>query len=165
MKELLSSYKRALHETVDRYNSIEDWRTKEKKIVQGIISDLKYSIEWMEKRRPPGLRRSINRRDKWARLTLEDPAHMVIYTDEHAIIPRTTERVTDDQMEILNKCLAILTERQREMFLLHVGEGFSLGNIAEHLGVKKATVQTTIERSKAKIQKYIKEFFSKQHNP
>ncbi|KRT94009.1 sigma-70 family RNA polymerase sigma factor [Bacillus paralicheniformis] len=153
MDELLPSYKKALRETWEIYKQLGDQRENDKKIVHEMISDLEYSIAWMENRRMPGLRRPASRK---SRVIFKDPDLMArIYTIDHAAVPNASGRVTGEEIAMINECLSILTDRQREMFVMHEGEGFSYERIAELLGVTKATVQTTITRSRAKIQKYV----------
>lgn len=45
-----------------------------------------------------------------------------------------------------------ITEKQRRYFLLHIGEGLSMTEIAERYGVAPSTVSRTIARAKARLE-------------
>lgn len=153
MNELLSSYKQALKQTETAYKRLGSDQENDKKLIRGMISDLRYAIEWMERRRMPGLRRPAIRN---SRLIFKDPDLMArIYTIDHAAVPNASGGLNDEERQRLNECLSVLTDREREIFVMHEGEKFSYERIAALLSVKKSTVQTTIKRSRVKIQKYI----------
>ena len=60
-------------------------------------------------------------------------------------------RNTDEARADVLLALDVLSEREREAFLLVRGDGFSLGKAAELLGVGKSTVQSYLERAREKI--------------
>ncbi|MCY8946251.1 sigma-70 family RNA polymerase sigma factor [Bacillus atrophaeus] len=163
MKDLLFSYKRTLKQTKAMYKPLAEANEDElsadslrdKKNLRNMISDLEWTIEWLEKGRQPGLRRSIDRRDSYSRMLFKDPKIMEIYSNDFAVLPEQTGSVTEEEQKIINDCLNNLTNREKEIYLLHVVEGFSYERVGALLGIAKGTVQTTINRSRMKIARYI----------
>lgn len=48
----------------------------------------------------------------------------------------------------------LLTERQRELVALHYGEDWSLGEIAEHLGISRQAVHDHLRRAEEQLESY-----------
>ena len=68
-----------------------------------------------------------------------------------------TERKLAQSIEIGTLCAwygALLTEKQLEALRLHFDEDYSLGEIAEELGVSRQCVHELIARSTLKLQRY-----------
>ena len=122
-----------------------------------MISDLEYAIEWMKTGRRPGNKRGIERRAAYQRERPFDPILMQRYfrsmddneyewdkhQQEHAITSWDRERIDD--------ALSVLTEREKEIYLMSRGYCLSLGQIARFLDIKKTTVQNYIIRAEKKI--------------
>ncbi|AFZ90311.1 MULTISPECIES: sigma-70 family RNA polymerase sigma factor [Bacillus] len=159
MEDLLFEYKRTLKETKKWYKQLEEAdetvltseELKDKKIIRTIITDVEYVIEWLEKGRQPGIRRAIDRRDAYQRMLIKDPR--IIETYSQALMFEPSGNVTEEDRIRLRDALAVLTDREKEMLLLHKAECFSYERIAALLNVKKSTVQTTVKRALLKIQK------------
>ncbi|MGG1227253.1 sigma-70 family RNA polymerase sigma factor [Bacillus halotolerans] len=159
MLDLLFEYKRTLKQTRTQYKplaeadesvlSAEDM--KDKKIIRNIITDLEYVTEWLEKGRQPGIRRAIDRRDAYQRLMIKDPRIIESFSCDMMFEP--DGQVSEEDRERIREALSLLTDREKEMFLLHKVEYFSYERIADLLGVKKSTVQTTIKRALLKMQR------------
>ncbi|MCC9024144.1 sigma factor-like helix-turn-helix DNA-binding protein [Bacillus nakamurai] len=158
MEDLLFEYKRTLKQTKKWYKQLETDETalsaeelKDKKIIRTIITDLEYVTEWLEKGRQPGIRRAIDRRDAYQRMLIKDPR--IIETYSQAMMFEPSGNITEEDRIRIREALALLTDREKEMLLLHKAECFSYERIAALLNVKKSTVQTTIKRALLKIQK------------
>ncbi|ADP31740.1 sigma-70 family RNA polymerase sigma factor [Bacillus atrophaeus] len=159
MEDLLFEYKRTLKQTRKLYKQLGEAeeselsaeKLKDKKIIRSIITDLEYVTEWLEKGRQPGIRRAIDRRDAYQRLLIKDPRIIESFSSAIDFVP--DGQVSDEDRRRIKEALSLLTEREKEMFLLHKVECFSYERIAALLGVKKSTVQTTIKRALLKIHK------------
>ncbi|KXZ19009.1 Fis family transcriptional regulator [Bacillus nakamurai] len=158
MEDLLFEYKRTLKQTKKWYKQLETDEAalsaeelKDKKIIRTIITDLEYVTEWLEKGRQPGIRRAIDRRDAYQRMLIKDPR--IIETYSQAMMVEPSGNITEEDRIRIREALALLTNREKEMLLLHKAECFSYERIAALLNVKKSTVQTTIKRALLKIQK------------
>ena len=55
-------------------------------------------------------------------------------------------------VEVVERCLAALDPRRREVFVLHEIEGFSAPEIAELLGIKLNTVYSRLARARSRFQ-------------
>jgi positive control factor len=154
VNDLITQYKQSL-KNVRNLHRLAD--IKDKKIIAGMISDLEYAIEWMETCRRPGLKRGIERRAAYQRERPFDPLLMQNYFksmddniyswDDHiqedGISPWDKLRVDD--------ALSVLSEREKEIYLMSRGYCISYSQIADYLGITKATVQNNIKRAEKKI--------------
>ncbi|MEH7105121.1 sigma factor-like helix-turn-helix DNA-binding protein (plasmid) [Bacillus velezensis] len=162
MRDLLISYMKTLDDTRYLFEKIKaeveknpsSKRANDLKTIRRIISDLEWTIEFIEKGRQPGLRRSINRQSEWRRLWIQDPEKMALmYSDKHSVRPNAGNGVTEEEAGIIKDYLSVLTDREKEIYVMHEGEKFSYERIAAMLGVAKSTVQTTVRRARVKISK------------
>ncbi|TCS80364.1 sigma factor-like helix-turn-helix DNA-binding protein [Tepidibacillus fermentans] len=160
MDDLLKSYQESLRlvrDLLKRKISDED-----RSVLRSIESDLVYAIDWMKTGRRPGNRRGIERRAAYQREKLFDPLLMQKFFrsseptyewDEHeresSIISWDWERIED--------ALSVLTERERETYLMSRGYCLTYSEIANYLCISSSSVQTMIERAERKIKKRIKE--------
>lgn len=159
MYDLLQEYKQTLKHTKKLFKHASD---EDKKIIRGIISDLEFAIEWMETGRRPGNRRGIERRAAYQREKLFDPLLMQKYFrsseptyewDDH----NKESVITSWDRERIEDALSVLTEREREVYLMSRGYCLTLSEIANYLCISSSSVQTMIERAEKKIKKRIKE--------
>ncbi|WP_372513851.1 sigma factor-like helix-turn-helix DNA-binding protein [Shouchella clausii] len=51
----------------------------------------------------------------------------------------------------IEDALSVLTENEKEIFLMHYARNLSLGQIAKYRNVKKTSVQNQLDRAKRKI--------------
>lgn len=114
-------------------------RADEARTVSGMLSDMRYALDWMRRGRRPGSRRGAERHDIYRRRELLASA----------------EPLTDDERRKLLDCVAVMTERELTCWLLHMAHGLTYTEIGDRLGVSKATVQSYIERAKSKAQRQI----------
>ena len=121
----------------------------EMKIWGSIVSDLDYCIEWMRTGRRPGNRRGIERRSKGQREVLMDPLRMQAYVKNSKAGSPTN--LTDWQRYQIEDALSRLSPRERECYILAHGECFSFGEIANMIGITKASVQDYVDRAQRKI--------------
>lgn len=69
----------------------------ELKIIGGMISDLKYAIEWLETAREPGTRRTISNRSRYQKTSLFDEIEKLSYL---VTIEQENQReATEDEIE------------------------------------------------------------------
>lgn len=158
MKELIQQYKQSLAKVRLMYEQAPE---EDKKIISGMISDLQYSLEWMQTARMPGNRRGVERLAAYQREKSFDPLIMQQYfrsmdDDPFTMIDRPRENVTMemDRFRIEN-ALSVLTNREREVYLMSRGHCLSFEKIAGCLGITKSSVQTMIKRAEKKIAKQI----------
>jgi len=128
----LDSYRRSLDRTDPDQND-------EARTVSGMLSDMRYALDWMRRGRRPGSRKGAERRDIYRRRELLASA-----------VP-----LTDDERRKLLDCVAVMTERELTCWLLHMAHGLTFQEIGDRLGVSRASVQRFVERARDKVQRAI----------
>lgn len=114
-----------------------------------MISDVNFAIGWMHTGKRPGSKRGIERRSAYQREKLMDPLLMqAYYSNSSAGSP---SNLTDDEHNKLEWALCMLTENERDCYVMAHGQGFSFEYIANMLCVEKSTVQKYVERAQKKI--------------
>ncbi|EHQ5231651.1 sigma-70 family RNA polymerase sigma factor [Listeria monocytogenes] len=147
MEKLISEYKQGLKELKQA-----EVREEEKAIVNSMVSDMKYALEWMQTAKMPGNKRAIERRAAYQKEISVDPLEMqkFVYHEE-----QVQSTINSWEEEKIVACLSILSESQRECFYLHYGKMYSWQQIAEMMGVSKSTIQIHITRANKKIKQYL----------
>ncbi|MNC30939.1 positive control sigma-like factor [compost metagenome] len=126
----------------------------ERNALAASVSDLDYSIEWMDTGYPPGWRRPMERRSIHQRTKVWDPQWMDYLTSyefefEVAEIGRP---LTREQEWMIEDALRNLSERERQCYVLHHAFGMSMQSIAYEMGIKKGSVQVMLNRADLKIE-------------
>ncbi|RLQ00454.1 sigma-70 family RNA polymerase sigma factor [Geobacillus stearothermophilus] len=159
MEELLKQYRESLRLAKKLLEKASD---EDKKIIRGMISDLEFAIEWMTTGRRPGNRRGIERRAAYQREKPFDPLLMQKFFrsseptyewDDH----EKESVITEWDRQRIEDALSVLTDREREVYLMSRGYCLTYSEIANYLCISSSSVQTMIERAERKIKKRIKE--------
>lgn len=122
-----------------------------KKHLGAMISDLKYTIEWLESGRQPGLRRGITRRS----------VEQVTITNEIATIEAMQYKQYINQQQSVTKEINratglipvfrhLLTERQFDVLEMHA-QGLTASYIAEKLNITEWTVRNHLDIAIKKV--------------
>jgi len=159
MNDLVQEYKKSLKMARKMYIKASE---EDKKIIRGMISDLEFAIEWMETSRMPGNRRGIERRAAYQREKPFDPLLMqkffrssepVYEWDDH----EEESLITEWDRQRIEDALSVLTDREREVYLMSRGYCLTYSEIANYLCISSSSVQTMVERAERKIKKRINE--------
>lgn len=159
MQDLIEEYKQALKSIrlLQQSASVED-----NKLLGGMASDISYALEWMQTGRRPGNKRGIERRAAYERERPFDPLLMQRYfrsMDDNLYSWDThiqEDAVTAVDRERIEDALSVLTEREREIYLMSRGNCLSYSQIARYLGIQKTSVQNRIESAERKIARHIR---------
>lgn len=159
MQQLIEEYKQSLKAARGMYTKASN---EDKKIISGIISDLEFAIEWMTTGRRPGNRRGIERRATYQREKPFDPLLMQkffrssepVYEWDHH---EKEDVITSWDRERIEDALSVLTDREREVYLMSRGYCLTYSEIANYLCISSSSVQTMIERAEKKIKRRINE--------
>ncbi|MED2998567.1 MULTISPECIES: sigma-70 family RNA polymerase sigma factor [Bacillus amyloliquefaciens group] len=159
MQDLIIEYKSALKDVKKMYRQLSAVadslltaeQKRDKKIIGGMINDLEYTIEWLQKGRQPGARRGADHREVYKRTILSDPRLIDALPEEYAIIQEPDGEVSDWDRERIADALSVLTDREKDIFMMHAVQNMSFEEIAALLNIKKGTVQKNIERSRLKM--------------
>lgn len=142
MDELIDQYTsgvRGLEAYRDSLDRLDIYEADESKTVSGMLSDMRYALDWMRRGRRPGSRRGAERRDIYRRREL---------------LAGTTE-LTEDAKRRLIDCVAVMTERELTCWLLHMAHGLTQNEIADRMKISRASVRVYLERAKRKVQEKI----------
>jgi positive control factor len=155
MKKLLLSYNESLSKAKYMLKNASD---QDKSLLNGMIRDLQYAIEWMEKGRQPGNKRGVERLAAYQRERPFDPLLMQRFfrsqDESYAWDDAEIESVISSaEQEMIEDALSVLTEKEKEVYLMSRGHCLSYGQIANYLCISSSSVQTMIERSEKKIAK------------
>lgn len=140
--ELIDQYTsgvRGLEAYRDSLDRSDIYEADESKTVSGMLSDMRYALDWMRRGRRPGSRRGAERRDIYRRREL---------------LAGTTE-LTEDEKRRLIDCVAVMTERELTCWLLHMAHGLTQNEIADRLKVSRASVRMYLDRAKRKVEERI----------
>lgn len=122
---------RRYQQSLDRSNPDE---AEEARTVSGMLSDMRYALDWMRRGRRPGSRKGAERHDIYRRRELLAKA----------------EPPTEEERQRLIECMAVMTERELTCWLLHMAQGFTYAEIGARLVLSKRTVQQYVERARKK---------------
>lgn len=123
------------------------------KQINSMIESMTFSLDWMKTGRQPGTYRGVDEKAVYQKRSYENID----------LIPDIAEQLESDDINkkhlfmsreekvILADILASFSLRERQCYILHVGQGMSWSKIADELGVSKSMVQQSINRARKKI--------------
>lgn len=118
--------------------------------INSMIESMTFSIDWMATGRQPGTYRGAEKRAIYQRQYIESmetiPDIVEQLEEDHKHL-----YISKDERLILADIFASMSHRERQCYVLHEGQGMSMGKIAEEVGLKKRTVQQYIERARQKV--------------
>ncbi|MNH78587.1 positive control sigma-like factor [compost metagenome] len=126
---------------------------EEQDLISGMLSDLQYAIDWMSKGHHPQPRRGIYRRSRAQRTIPVDPLKMQSYMQPAACGSPTT--LSDHERYQIEDALSTLTEKERDCYTMKYGKGYSIGDIAQMLNVKRVTIQGILKSAEKKVKENI----------
>ncbi|WP_121605323.1 sigma-70 family RNA polymerase sigma factor [Virgibacillus sp. Bac332] len=124
---------------------------EDKTLLNSMIKDMSFIIEWLEVGRMPDLYRGVDKRSAYQKSAL---VNMDLFPCLE--IEPEEKPLTDDQKKIILDVLARLSIRERECFILSKANRRTQEEIAEELGISRMAVRTNLKRAEDKIEKYIK---------
>ena len=136
--ELITQYSAGIRD-LDRYRRSLDrtdiYQAEESRTIAGMLSDMRYSLEWMRRGRRPGSRKGAEKRDIYRRRELIESMQPMTAEEERRLID----------------CMAVMTERELTCWLLHMAHGLTFQEIGDRLGLSRHTVRVFVDRAKAKV--------------
>lgn len=129
-------------------NEMTAEKKNDKKIIGSMISDIEFTLEWLQNGRQPGARRGADRRDVYQRTILADSR----MPEEYVTNQEPDGEASDWDKERIADALSVFTEREKDIFIMHtVAKHVFRRNRPQLLDIKKGTVQKNIERSRLKM--------------
>jgi len=158
--DLLFEYKRTLRETRKQKEQLEAIPVKRRtnsdnediKQYSCMISHLQFVVEWLENGRLPGAKRGYDRREVYKRMVVTDPRdlesiHMINSGESSETV------INEWDKQRLDDALSVLSNREKDIYMLHHAHLMSYEEIGELLCIKKTTVQTHHVRAQKKLEK------------
>ena len=121
-------------------------------ILNRMITDIEWVIEYMETGSMPGAKYSISRWSKDKRDVPVDPQNIGKY-----LRYKEPERSPEWIETIVDIVLRTLTAREREAYELVRGNRFTFTEAAEFMNVTKGTVSNLVQRAEKKIRSKVEE--------
>lgn len=125
-------------------------------LLNSMHADMSFIIEWLENGKQPGAHRGIDMRS----------AYQIQYLEDMDLIPDITNQISQERTdlhledyhrEVLAKLFRRLSRRERQCFILHVGQQKTMNEIAKILGISKSSVQEYLVRTREKVQFVVQE--------
>jgi positive control factor len=139
--------RRELH-TMKSHLGDSEFDKQDKSQINSMISEMTFALDWMKVGRRPGNMRGIDKRAAYQRRSLVD----VELLPSLDIEPEPRELGESEKQALVN-ILVDLSHRERQCYLLHMAQGWSMQEIADELNIKKPSVQKFIDRAKNKIKR------------
>lgn len=155
MEELAQEYQRTLKQVQKKLREIsktlEDGESNpDYTALSAAASDIRYILDWIAKAKQPESRREITSRSKLQREKLMDPQSEQFQS--LVATRRQMSKLTDEERQLLDDLLAILTPRERDALVMVKGAGLSYQEAAEQLGYKsKGSIERLIKRAEQKF--------------
>ncbi|PFE05060.1 RNA polymerase subunit sigma-24 [Bacillus cereus] len=159
MKELIDQYNKTLRQLEKvKETAIE----ADLKVLEGMISDVRYALEWMRTAKKPESKRGIERRSAYQREKLVNPLLMQRYLrsteTQYEWDCEGKENVISHWERIkLEDALSALTEHEKEIFIMYKGGMLTQEEISKELKVTRSTIQQILRRADKKIAKQLSE--------
>ncbi|OES45826.1 sigma factor-like helix-turn-helix DNA-binding protein [Domibacillus iocasae] len=153
MRTLIYEYKQSLRALKEVKAAIEakpellEQDLQDKTLINSMISEVEFAIQWMVSGRNPDARRGADRTGAY---TL-DPK-LIEAVVPNRIVASEERKLTADEKWLLDDVLGDLTTREKDVFTLIKAEGITFEYTAELLGLTKSSVQTYLERAEQKIE-------------
>lgn len=148
-KELATEYKITL-EHIQKAKEKSQIKS-DKEILTQMETSTRWTYEYLQLGHEPGLRKGIHRRSrKQLEVLLDDMSYIP------APEPQEKPDISPEDKEKLEQALSVLTDREREIFELVIGQNISQGEASQLLGVTRSTVGATIRRANGKFNRHAK---------
>ncbi|HFK1427519.1 MULTISPECIES: sigma-70 family RNA polymerase sigma factor [Bacillus cereus group] len=159
MIDLIKQYK----ETLNQLLTAKEKATKqEEKIINRMISDIEYSLNWMRNGREPEPKRGIERRASYQRDVKVNPLLIQRYlrskeTEYEWDKEQKENAITTWEKIQLDDALSTLSKMEKEIFIMYKVGMFTQEEIAEMRGVTRSTIQQHLRRADKKIAQQVGE--------
>ncbi|QOS97570.1 RNA polymerase subunit sigma-70 [Brevibacterium sp. JNUCC-42] len=153
MEDLLKSYKQTRKELNRALKAMDKGieTSADREYLAACIRDVEYAIEWLETGREPSSVRGMERRSKEQRAILVDPFLMQSYV-QHGSPGGCRVAVTEEQASMIDFYMSLLSNGEREAYLMIYGGKLTYEKASELMGLSKGNIQTLIQRAKQKIE-------------
>lgn len=123
---------------------------EDKKLINSMIDSTTQIIEWIETGKNPYYEKGVDKRNAYHTQYL---SNMDVLPDINEQLREEREplHLTIEQKRVIKKVFDVLSDRERDCFILHEASGLSMSQVGKALGIAKTTVQNHIENARRKI--------------
>ncbi|WP_338749816.1 sigma-70 family RNA polymerase sigma factor [Bacillus sp. FJAT-52991] len=157
MRTLIFEYKQSLRElkkmkaAIEAEEELSELDQQDKSMINSMISDVEFAIQWMVSGRNPDAMRGADRSDVY--LVNQQVLDKIELTLLHDKVDYQEYNDVISSNEVILNALQSLTHREKDCFIMTQCEGLTFEYVGELMGVKKGTVQKNVERAKQKIER------------
>lgn len=119
------------------------------------INSMTFSMDRMSTERQPGNYRGADIKSIYQRQFFESMDLIHDIQEQLQDMGAKQLYMTQEEKMILSQIFGAMSLRERQCYILHVGEKMSMSEIARDLGVNKCMAQQSIHRAKNKVEKRI----------
>ncbi len=122
-------------------------------LINEMISDANFVVEWLNNGRRPGSTRGIERRSAYQREKLMDPVKMQSFVSGSTA--GSPSNLSEWQRMEIEDALCRLSPQERSAYEMKHGQGFSFKRIGEQMGLSASTVENYVVRAQKKISEQV----------
>lgn len=119
--------------------------------INSMIDSMAYSMDWMATGRQPGNYRGADIKSVYQRQYFESMDLIPDIQEQLQDMGAKQLYMTQEEKMILSQIFGAMSLRERQCYILHVGQKMSMSEIGRELGVSKSMVQQSIRRAKNKV--------------
>lgn len=134
---------------LDKKNPVE---SEYKSMINSMVEDMDFAIEWLETGRQPGTYRGVDKRSVYQIRSLESMDLIPDITEQLDDENEKKLMMTREEKVVLADILSSFSRRERQCYILYTAHGLSMQKIANELCLSKATVQMYISRARKKVE-------------
>lgn len=156
--QLLQEYevgKKALARMRDGLNRMDPSSAQDLTQINSMIDSMAFSMDWMATGRQPGNYRGADIKSVYQRQYFESMDLIPDIQEQLQDMGAKQLYMTQEEKMILSQIFGAMSLRERQCYILHVGQKMSMGRIAEEMGVSKGTVQGYLKRAEKKVQEIV----------
>ncbi len=156
--QLLQEYevgKKALAGMRDGLNLMDPSSAQDLTQINSMIDSMTFSMDWMATGRQPGNYRGADIKSVYQRQYFESMDLIPDIQEQLQDMGAKQLYMTQEEKMILSQIFGAMSLRERQCYILHVGQKMSMGRIAEEMGVSKGTVQGYLKRAEKKVREKV----------
>ena len=147
--KLIIEYEQGRKELRQQYDTLDDSDEgkSDKKMINSMIADMTFSLEWMKNGSEPDTFNGIDRKNAYQKIFLDD---MDVF---QSLDIEPEEPLTESERRFVVAHLAKLTPKERQAFILSKAYMWTQDDIAEELGMTRNAVKMALQRCNDKFSK------------
>lgn len=126
--------------------------SNDQKILNSMIENMTFAIEWMKKGRNPELNRGVNKKKIYQKQFFESIDVIPDITNEIYDINTKEIYMTEEEKKKVAEIFISWSHKERYCYIAHEVERKSFQEIADEMNLSKSTIQSYISRARKKVE-------------